>query len=620
MNTLHVLFHLIFLSLAARSWDIAVVTTNEVDLFSSTGKIVGKLPKPTADLQSLEFDPVHQVLFLSDDTNSNYSVFTLSLHGNQDLRPFIKRADNHKVRDIAYDVVSDSLYWTGETAIYWYTSSMNSEEGTILHKLGALEFPHGITVDSCRRYLYWTNSYHLKPTIERSLLDGTKREVIITKDLFQPMGIAVDELEGKIYWSDDQAGIYYNIKRADLDGSNSETIIHGTHHEPFFLTIHLHNIYWSDLIYNAIWSMPKKPTKGEQPTKIYQYKDGRTPQGIVAWSDGRIVDCEVERTVTVPAEFPNTSEGFMSDGPIGIGASESSVKETAASSDYCLNSGLLLAEERRNAICQCPQGYSGERCEVSLCHNYCLNNGICEIDNNSLPVCICVHGTNGSRCEQHVCNSYCLNSGACEVDNRGQPSCRCRGNFSGVHCEVMDAGHMCRSQCQQFGQLYVPIDGGNTPMCMCPSTVGTGQYDLLPLENNSSSTNNTLSSAELNQLCMHDKTAASWVSAVLGCTCALLLVAIVVLLRKVFILRKRPRIKKRIIVNKNVTPLTSCPPVSPDQCEITIENCCNMNICETPCFEPQLRTSKSSRTEEKKTLLGSMEEAPTSSPYQNELY
>lgn len=37
------------------------------------------------------------------------------------------------------------------------------------------------------------------------------------------------------------------------------------------------------------------------------------------------------------------------------------------------------------------------------------------------------------------------------------------------------------------------------------------------------------------------------------------------------------RIKKRIIVNKNVTPLTA----RPDQCEITIENCCNMNICET---------------------------------------
>jgi hypothetical protein len=48
-------------------------------------------------------------------------------------------------------VVSDALYWTGETAIYWYTSTMNKEEGDILHNLGAFEFPHGISVDSCRR-------------------------------------------------------------------------------------------------------------------------------------------------------------------------------------------------------------------------------------------------------------------------------------------------------------------------------------------------------------------------------------------------------------------------------------------------------------------------------------
>lgn len=43
--------------------------------------------------------------------------------------------------------------------------------------------------------------------------------------------------------------------------------------------------------------------------------------------------------------------------------------------------------------------------------------------------------------------------------------------------------------------------------------------------------------------------------------------------------RLRPRIKKRVVVNKNVTPLTYRPQVA--QCEITIEDCCNMNICET---------------------------------------
>ena len=59
--------------------------------------------------------------------------------------------DNHKVWDIAYDVVSGSLYWTSETAIYWYSSAMKNREGHILHKLSDTDFAHGISVDSCRR-------------------------------------------------------------------------------------------------------------------------------------------------------------------------------------------------------------------------------------------------------------------------------------------------------------------------------------------------------------------------------------------------------------------------------------------------------------------------------------
>jgi len=59
--------------------------------------------------------------------------------------------ENRKVWDIAYDVVSGSLYWTGEMAIYWYSSTMKDREGHILHKLSDVEFPHGIAVDSCRR-------------------------------------------------------------------------------------------------------------------------------------------------------------------------------------------------------------------------------------------------------------------------------------------------------------------------------------------------------------------------------------------------------------------------------------------------------------------------------------
>jgi len=53
--------------------------------------------------------------------------------------------------------------------------------------------------------------------------------VIVQHDVFQPLGVAVDEAYGKVYWTDDSQGIYYRIERCDLDGSNRELIIRGTY-------------------------------------------------------------------------------------------------------------------------------------------------------------------------------------------------------------------------------------------------------------------------------------------------------------------------------------------------------------------------------------------------------
>jgi hypothetical protein len=190
----------------------------------------------------------------------------------------------------------------------------------------------------------------------------------------------------------------------------------------------------------------------------------RTPQGIVAWSNGTNVNCQADRSLIVSSETVNLSADFMNAGPVTT--VNSSVKETAASLNYCLNSGELLTEESSRAICQCPLGYSGEHCEVYECHNYCLNDGTCKINHSGLPACICLHGTNGLRCEQHVCNSYCLNGGMCIVDSRGQPSCKCKGYYIGIRCEILNTENLCQSYCQQFGKVFVPVDGGDTSMCM----------------------------------------------------------------------------------------------------------------------------------------------------------
>lgn len=69
---------------------------------------------------------------------------------------------------------------------------------------------------------------------------------------------------------------------------------------------------------------------------------------------------------------------------------------------------------------------------------------------------------------------------------------------------------------------------------------------------------------------------------VIGVLTALTLVFLIIqTLRRIY-KPARPRIKKTFVVQKKIsqTPLTSRP-VATEQCEITIENCCNMNICDT---------------------------------------
>lgn len=67
----------------------------------------------------------------------------------------------------------------------------------------------------------------------------------------------------------------------------------------------------------------------------------------------------------------------------------------------------------------------------------------------------------------------------------------------------------------------------------------------------------------------------------IGVVASLLLVFIIITSIRCVYKPLRPRIKKTYVVHKNVTPTPlTCRPAT-EQCEITIENCCNMNICDT---------------------------------------
>lgn len=128
-----------------------------------------------------------------------------------------------------------------------------------------------------------------------------------------------------------------------------------------------------------------------------------------------------------------------------------------------------------------------------------------------------------------------------------------------------------------------------------------------------------------------------------GVVVSLLLVFVIVTTIRCVYKPLRPRIKKTYVVHKNVTPTPlTCRPTT-EQCEITIENCCNMNICDTvsrftiysskftqrirelsikthprtfanglrlficcyfqPCFDPKTLQAEAAKKDDKKTLL-----------------
>ena len=176
----------------------------------------------------------------------------------------------------------------------------------------------------------------------------------------------------------------------------------------------------------------------------------------MSWNDGNIV-CHQEPTTSTTVKATD----YMSDEPQVL--SPSSAEKL---SPYCLNRGLLVPGKISSKVCQCSSGYSGKQCEIDACHNYCLNNGQCEVDRKHQLSCVCPRGTSGSRCELDVCSNYCLNDALCSVDANGQPVCECKEHYSGDRCEKLsDSERLCKLYCEQYGQMIVPVNGGDTSTC-----------------------------------------------------------------------------------------------------------------------------------------------------------
>ena len=130
--------------------------------------------------------------------------------------------------DLTLDMDGDKIYWVASRYGGGYEIRRANLDGSNIETLiTGLSWLPELALDTDRGKIYW-----IKYDIRRANLDGSNIETFIPEDeLDVPnRSFVLAEDEGKIYWVEGDylvEGDYCKIRRANLDGSNIETLITG---------------------------------------------------------------------------------------------------------------------------------------------------------------------------------------------------------------------------------------------------------------------------------------------------------------------------------------------------------------------------------------------------------
>jgi hypothetical protein len=111
--------------------------------------------------------------------------------------------------------------------------SLNSDGSDRKVIVTGCRLPDGIAVDVATGHIYWTNMGNPKAndgSLERADLDGRNRKSIVPQGgTFTPKQVQLEKKSRKLYWCDREG---MRVMRANLDGSNVETVIDTSQGDP----------------------------------------------------------------------------------------------------------------------------------------------------------------------------------------------------------------------------------------------------------------------------------------------------------------------------------------------------------------------------------------------------
>jgi nidogen (entactin) len=219
----------------------------------------------------LSYDCHEQFIYWSDVSGNLISRIRYDGSNYSVVLQNVKSAEG-----LAVDWISRNIYFTDAEARTIEVASLSGKYRKVLINTD-LKNPRGIAVDPIDGYIFWCDWNRKSPKIERANMDGTQRKIIIHNDLGVPNGLYFDQKRQEICWGDAKTK---RIECCAKDGSNRRIVTQMSQMYPFDLTEVRSNIYWSDWSNKDIQNVDKDGILNV-PIKLSTGGNGRV-YGIVA--------------------------------------------------------------------------------------------------------------------------------------------------------------------------------------------------------------------------------------------------------------------------------------------------------------------------------------------------
>lgn len=217
------------------SRNTGILTTNLDG--SDTKVVIGD----TERARGMDYDYKTGYLFYTDHIKGKQHLFRSHMNDGKIRFMIVKNINSSD--NLAVDWIYDHIYWTDTGKL---SVEVANFDGTMRKTLinDGLDQPRALAVDPMEGYIFWSD-WGMNAKIERADMDGTQRKALVVKDIKWPNGISLDLRTKRLYWGDAKLNVIESVR---YDGSARKEVKQSPEylHHLYSLTIFEDWIYWTD--------------------------------------------------------------------------------------------------------------------------------------------------------------------------------------------------------------------------------------------------------------------------------------------------------------------------------------------------------------------------------------